>query len=139
MDEDTADTIAYARRIHGPMPAGSTDLMYLVMHTSPGELLQALQVRPAIRQSINDQNADGMTALMYAAKQGKGDNIEVLKDNGANVALTNKDGKTAKDLLPEDLEPDVQTYIQNMLGGRRRRRKTRKGKKSRKSKKTRKH
>jgi hypothetical protein len=137
MDPDVAETIAYARRIHGAMPAGSTDLMFLVMHTSPGDLEQALGV-PEIRQSINEQNTDGMTALMYAAQNGKGDNIGILKQHGANLGLTNSAGKTARDLLPEDLEPDVQAYIQNMLGGRRRRRKTRARRKTRKTRKSRK-
>ena len=147
MNPDVADLVAEARRNHAAfgmpaLPPGSTDLMYLVLRSDAGEVALALQ-DPSIRQSINTQNADGMTALMYAAKEGKGDVLEELKRAGAKTDVKTPAGKTARDLVPKGLPADEEEYLQNMLGGRRKRRASRASRKSRTSRKgsrkTRKH
>ncbi len=116
------------------LPPGSTDLMHVVLWAEPFEVGMSLE-DPSIRQSINTQNADGMTALMYAAKDGKGDVIEQLKRAGAKTDLKTTAGKTARELLPQGLAPDEQEYLQNLVGGRRR--KTRKARKTQRRRGTR--
>jgi len=46
----------------------------------------------------NDQDDNGMTALMYAAQSGRSDIVSYLLMHGADNALINRDGKTASDL-----------------------------------------
>lgn len=83
----------------GPVPANTTPLMKVVIVKSdPREVFTVLE-DPAVRGTINDQNAKGMTALMYAAESGKGDIAMELAKAGANAKLKNKDGKDAIDLL----------------------------------------
>jgi hypothetical protein len=103
---------------------------------------------PAHLRTINDKDDDGMTALMYAARAGRGETLALLKSNGADVTLKNNAGKTAVDIIAglsdrmfdEDPNSARQELIQTLSGGRRRRRggkKTRKVRKTRKTRKTR--
>lgn len=51
---------------------------------------------------INIQDHKGMTALMYAAVNGRDtDYLELLRLNGADLFLKNKNGKNARDLFQE--------------------------------------
>ena len=44
---------------------------------------------------LNYQNGEGRTALMRSAKRGYKDIVRVIIDNGADVNLVDKNGKTA--------------------------------------------
>jgi ankyrin repeat protein len=148
MDPDLERSISDARRRRAnDIPQDSTDLMYLVSDTNdPGNIYLALR-DPTIKATINSQNDDGMTALMYAVQEAKGDIVGELMKNGADSQLANNQGETAIDILSQlpvsDFDNDESTRVwmrglMNPQGGRRR--KTRKPKrKSRKAKKTRKH
>jgi hypothetical protein len=146
MDPDLERSIADARRRQADtIPQTSTDLMYLVSDTNdPREIYLALQ-NLDIKNTINSQNEDGMTALMYAVQGAKGDIVSELMRNGADSQLTNVQGETATGILSQlpvgefDNDESIRVWMRGLLnrqGGRRR--KTRKGRKSRKVKKSRK-
>jgi ankyrin repeat protein len=130
------------------VPDNSTPLMRIIMggENDPRIYSEILSELPAVSNSVNAQNADEMTALMYAAKKGWGDIVMELLEAGADKALRNNQGETAADLweaVPEgEMDEEAKEAIlaelrvqQPNAGGRRHRRKT---KKSRKTKKTRK-
>jgi hypothetical protein len=86
---------------------------------------------------VNQQDADGMTPLMYAAQSLKGDMADALKAAGANPALKNKDGQTALDIFEEayngdpealDGEDTANWFRGHLRGGRRRKTRARKTK-----------
>lgn len=124
------------------LPEGFTDLHALVFGQSePGLVADAL-TESAYKNTLNAKDGDGMTALMYAAKDLKGDIAETLVAAGASKALTNTEGKTALALFDEALaadqaiaeengesptvDPNVAEAIRKTFeGGRRRNRKTR--------------
>lgn len=124
------------------LPEGFTDLHALVFGQSePGLVADAL-TESAYKNTLNAKDGDGMTALMYAAKDLKGDMAERLVAAGASKALTNTEGKTALALFDEALaadqaiaeengesptvDPNVAEAIRKTFeGGRRRNRKTR--------------
>lgn len=124
------------------VPEGFTDLHALVFGQSePGLVADAL-TESAYKNTLNAKDGDGMTALMYAAKDLKGDIAETLVAAGASKALTNTEGKTALALFDEAMatdqaiaeengesptvDPNVAEAIRKTFeGGRRRNRKTR--------------
>jgi hypothetical protein len=98
---------------------------------------------------VNQQDADGMTPLMYAAQSLKGDMAAALRAAGANPALKNNVGQTALDifevanvkdpnLLDEDEDKDevkyelddetAEWFRGHLRGGRRRKTRARKTK-----------
>ena len=130
-----------ARRMVGQAPEGFTDLQALVYgQADPGIVGDALTIS-AYKNTLDAKDADGMTALMYAAKDLKGDIAERLVRAGANKALTNNMGKTALALFDEamaadqaiaeengespSVDPNVAEDIRKTFEGGRRRRKTR--------------
>ncbi len=52
--------------------------------------------------NLDKADGRGMTALMLAASLNEKDAVQWLLDKGANPALTNKNGKTAADLCPDE-------------------------------------
>lgn len=140
------------------IPADSTPLMKILMsgENDPRMYWEILTELGHVRNTLNQQDSDGMTALMYAAKQGMGDITLELMGSGADRALKNKQGETAADIwkaLPLEMFDDDEDTKQHFLdkleegldeeedeeevnrGGKR---KTRKSKKTQKAKKTRK-
>lgn len=88
------------------LPEGFTDLHALVFGQSePGLVADAL-TESAYTNTLNAKDGDGMTALMYAAKDLKGDMASHLVAKGANKELTNTEGKTALALFDEALAAD---------------------------------
>jgi hypothetical protein len=113
----------------------ANDLHILVAAQSdPRPISGGLEEFEDFRALRNEQDADGMTPIMYAARDLKGDILLSLA--GSQVGLTNKDGKTALVLFNEALEKDPDAmpvaeygaYIQSIrkalgdanAGGRRR-------------------
>jgi len=140
-DYDLPREVEMARRMVGQAPEGFTDLQALVYgQADPGIVGDALTVS-AYKNTLDAKDADGMTALMYAAKDLKGDIAERLVRAGANKALTNNEGKTALALFDEAMaadqaiaeengesptvDPNVAEDIRKTFEGGRRRRKTR--------------
>lgn len=114
----------------------ANDLHILVAAQSdPRPISGGLEEFEDFRALRNEQDADGMTPIMYAARDLKGDILLSLA--GSQVGLKNKDGKTALVLFNEALEKDPDAmpvaeygaYIQSIrkvlgdanAGGRRRR------------------
>lgn len=88
------------------LPEGFTDLHALVSGQSePGLVADAL-TESAYKNTLNAKDGDGMTALMYAAKDLKGDIAETLVAAGASKALTNNEGNTALALFDEAMAAD---------------------------------
>ncbi len=52
-------------------------------------------------ESVNYQNCDGWTALMYAALLGNENSFHFLLKHGADKNIRNSDGKTALDIVSE--------------------------------------
>jgi len=91
-------------------PDGVTTLMKIVMSTSePRDVYAVLDGAPEIAGTINQQDSTGMTAMMYAAKLGRGDVLLEFLNGTANPNLKNADGKTALDLWNEALAEDEET------------------------------
>lgn len=64
---------------------------------------------------LDAQGANGMTALMYAARHGRMEMADLLVTKGASLSIKNKQGKTAYDLIPASLYPDRRNYLQKIL------------------------
>lgn len=72
----------------------------LIMHvaaTGQNELLKEL-VKNQAKTIIDQQDRQGMTALMYASKEGFADTVKILLDLGSNKGLKNEKGENAKSL-----------------------------------------
>ena len=136
MIADAKDT-GYGRELVGK---NANDLHILVAAQSDPRVLIAGREYPNFEALLNEQDADGMTPLMYAAKDLKGDMI--LKLVGTQTALKNKDNKTALQIFdearrddPEGFPDDVPAYTAQVrrtlgapAGGRRRKTRMRKTK-----------
>jgi serine/threonine-protein phosphatase 6 regulatory ankyrin repeat subunit B len=72
----------------------NTGLTPLMIAAEKGHLttVQALLSTPGI--DIDDKTTDGVTALYFAAINGKEDVVKALIDKGADVNLTDNDGQT---------------------------------------------
>jgi hypothetical protein len=73
---------------------GETPLIKFVKFTE----LNVLQSLIELEANINAQDKNGMTALMYAADQGKEILIKILLRGNPNLSLKNQEGLTAYDL-----------------------------------------
>lgn len=73
--------------------AGSVEENYL-------EILYNNEQRPMI-SLLNEQDANGETALIYAIREGKFDNCNFLIEEGIDVSIQNNEGKTAYDIAVE--------------------------------------
>ena len=111
-DYDLPREVEMARRLaargfpNQQPPEDFTDLHALVFGQSePGLVADALTV-DRYKNLLNAKDGDGMTALMYAAKDLKGDIAETLVAAGATKALTNNERKTALALFDEALAAD---------------------------------
>jgi hypothetical protein len=126
----------------------ANDLHILVAaQADPRPISGGLEEFEDFRALRNEQDADGMTPIMYAARDLKGDILLSLA--GSQVGLKNNDGKTALALFNEALEKDPDAmpvaeygaYIQSIrkmlgdanAGGRRRRTRARLSRLSRKT------
>ncbi|GAB4012697.1 MAG: hypothetical protein Fur0010_08830 [Bdellovibrio sp.] len=72
----------------------------LIMHvaaTGQNELLKEL-VKNQAKTIIDQQERQGMTALMYASKEGFADTVKILLELGSNKDLKNEKGENAKSL-----------------------------------------
>jgi ankyrin repeat protein len=159
MAEETLDRALNAaermlRMRNANVPENSTPLMKIVMsgENDPSVYYEILSELPEVSNTLNQQNADGMTALMYAAKKGLGDIMLELLGSGADKNLKNNQGETAADIweaLPDDQfeDDEVKPFFLEKLrdeeephaGGRKKTRKSKKSsKKTKKTKKTRK-
>lgn len=67
-------------------------------------------------KDINQRNDDGRTALMYASLRGYTKIVAALLRAGADLSLTDKDGKTAAQYAAPD-ETNKQTNKQMDRGG----------------------
>ncbi len=124
-------------------PQGMTPLMKIARTTNDPRTFEEALAIPNVLSTLNQQDDDGMTALMYAAERASGDVVEKLVRAGADKALKNNQGETAADiwgaLSLDDFDGDngvKQHFLALLHGGRRR--KTRKSK-GRKARKTRRH
>lgn len=145
------DALEHAERVLARreyVPQNTTPLMKIVMsgQSDPKVYREILTDLGFVANTLNDQDSDGMTALMYAAKRGLGDVALELLTFGAEKGLKNVQGETAADIwesLPNDEFDDnaVKVYYLNKLRaqvqGARRRQKTRKGRGKKQSKRTR--
>ncbi|WP_121628765.1 ankyrin repeat domain-containing protein [Poseidonibacter antarcticus] len=68
-----------------------------------------------IRQSndINTETNDGITPLMFAAKENNSNLIKLLLDKGAKKQLKNKEGRRAKDFANNDIRSLIIKYVVN--------------------------
>ena len=62
------------------------------------DVVSALLDTPQGKAMVNLQDDTGMTSLMYAAASGHGDIVTSLLKAGADLTITNNDGKTAENL-----------------------------------------
>ncbi len=67
------------------------DILNLVLHNNSAGILQN-EWDP---ETINQQNADGMTPLMLAAKSGFDEVVLALKEKGADVNIVDATGRKA--------------------------------------------
>lgn len=115
-DEILAEAKSQITWFHkGPLPAKTTPLMMVVIvKGDPREVFTVLQ-EPDVRRTIDEQNSEGMTALMYAIQKAKIDIALELINAGAKVGLKNKAGKSASDMLNElsleEFNEDEQTAL----------------------------
>ena len=66
--------------------------------------------------SIDIQNIDGWTALIWASRNGNIDIVETLLESGANVSIQDNNGRTFMDHLSEDDKDDVQQVVDRISG-----------------------
>lgn len=137
-DYDLDEEIASARRMaaykfpNQQVPDALTDLQALVYgQADPSVVADALTVGK-YKNTIDAKGPGGMTALMYAAKDLKGDIAKELVTAGANKALTNDAGETAVQIFDEASNADQEAIdaeslpaVRAIFEGGRRRRKTR--------------
>lgn len=104
-DEDLMVYLDDARGLAARVVGGNaTDLHILVAgQADPAPVSRALEY-PAFVAMKNQQDAKGMTPLMYAATQLKLDIINRL--SGTQTGLKNNEGKTALDLFDEARNAD---------------------------------
>jgi hypothetical protein len=124
-DEDLMVYLDDARGLAARVVGGNaTDLHILVAgQADPAPVSRALEY-PAFVAMKNQQDAKGMTPLMYAADQLKLDIINRL--SGTQTGLKNNEGKTALDLFDdarnadpealEDVSPEDLAAIRRGLG-----------------------
>lgn len=67
----------------------------LLKFAALGNVTAAISNRVSKGDSVNAQDKEGMTALMYAAKKGNLESVALLLSLGANPRITNKDSHTA--------------------------------------------
>ena len=82
---------------------GLTALM-VAARNGHADVVSALLDTPQGKAMVNLQDDKGMTSLMYAAESGHGDIVTSLLEAGADLTITNNDGKTAENLA-ENNEP----------------------------------
>lgn len=139
-EEELRDEIRNAREMieQRQLPGNFTDLDALVVGQSDPRVISMALMSSALRNTLDAQDDAGMTALMYAAKELKGDIARQLAEAGANKALKSKDGQTALDLFneaynadQESMDADAADWFRGLIRGGRRR-KTRRWKLPRK-------
>jgi ankyrin repeat protein len=91
------DLIARGADPNVPDKDGTTPLMAAAAgsHGASVELMLQGKQRPA---KLDQQDANGGTALMRAAANGDVRSVQALKDAGATLDLKDKNGRTARDL-----------------------------------------
>lgn len=104
MIQDARDT-RYGRELDGK---NATDLHILVAVENDPRLISAGLEYSNFAALRNEQDADGMTPLMYAAQDLKGDIILLLA--GSQTGLRNNEGKTAVQLFDEAREKDPEGF-----------------------------
>jgi ankyrin repeat protein len=60
-------------------------------------------------------NAEGFTALMYAAAEGQLEVVRALLGHGANATLRDKDGDTARDFAARNGHTEIARRLGNSL------------------------
>ncbi|HKP37791.1 MAG TPA: ankyrin repeat domain-containing protein [Pyrinomonadaceae bacterium] len=85
--------------INAPGVQGDSALTSVESCMQHDKLLQSrvplIELLMAKGAEVNHQDADGTTALMYAAENGDTQAVNALLRNGASVNLVDKDGETA--------------------------------------------
>lgn len=84
-----------------PRVAGMTDLMMSAFAGDEAGVRRVLDREG--RSGIDDQDADGATALSFAAMNGKSDTVRLLVEEGANTEIRKDNGKTPFVLACETL------------------------------------
>lgn len=98
MMDDITETVAqYPDAVHWRDPdTANTGLTYAAAHGSHKYDVAVFLMNSGA--DIDAQNNDGMTALMFGAKDGSESYVELFLTRGADESLRNKGGKTAEDL-----------------------------------------
>ena len=93
-------------------PAGSiTPLMNAIIATKPRKIATLIDDGA----NVDAQDADGMTALMYAVTNDFYDAAAMLMQAGADPSLQNASGETALDLAKTRDAEDLATLIESQL------------------------
>jgi len=80
-------------------PDGNTPLIRAAVFGHPSKhAIALLTLLLGHRADINQQNDEGLSALMEAAHRGKPEVVRFLLDKGADPALTDCEGRTARDI-----------------------------------------
>ena len=66
-------------------------------------------------EDINHQDEDGVSALMYASKGGKGHLVQWLVLNGANPSLKSKDKQNALEFATKNKKKDVAKFLRTCV------------------------
>ena len=73
----------------------------LLKYATLGNVVDAIKNRIAKGDSIDGQDKDGFTSLMYASRKGNLEAVNVLVSLNANLDLKNNNNQTAEDIARE--------------------------------------